>query len=506
MLSLLYEQKEEPQIMDFLEDLLIDKTVSAIFPSSNDSQYILSILKQPLQNQDNIIFRQEVCQDFLANNELLKELSSVFKRYDQLKDEWERSRSRLKTINNPTQLNETSLDMIRDIIYTLELNAQYCLKITSVPQVLRDIFKKYRVNSTGLLRIKELCEAHLKDDRYIRLRQVAKKLSKIPFDSGCFEISVDFSDSLHLYSTHLSRTHQESDNLTTKSLLSSLLNIRKEKTDQDESASLSVSGKTTRELVSVIAESLVEVSTLLANITRTIYPDFLGISQDFLFYSFAIKLHHIYIEEQIDVSFPDIRPEAEDIFDCKDLRDLFLVTKDYYSKRPTKNIVPNDVLLSKSKKGVLIKGNNDSGKTTFLRSIGAAQVLAQAGLSIPAKRAKISTRRNILTQFSKNEEELIADDVSGRFESEVKEIAAIMDKLEPYSLLLLNETFQTTAFDESAQSLFDILDVISEVNVKWVFVTHILQLYEMFYNIKKEILYLQMSKEQQYKLEQVDCV
>ena len=43
---------------------------------------------------------------------------------------------------------------------------------------------------------------------------------------------------------------------------------------------------------------------------------------------------------------------------------------------------------------------------------------------------------------------------------EVKEVSDIIAKL-GYSLVLFNETFQTTAFDEAAAAIYDILDIIS---------------------------------------------
>ena len=102
-------------------------------------------------------------------------------------------------------------------------------------------------------------------------------------------------------------------------------------------------------------------------------------------------------------------------------------------------------------------------------------------------------RRRILTQFS-GEEAISAVDSAGRFESEVQEVADIIAKLEPHSLVLFNETFQTTAFDEAAAAIYDILDVISQVNIKWVFVTHLVQLSELFAGSRKNVLLIRPER------------
>ena len=65
------------------------------------------------------------------------------------------------------------------------------------------------------------------------------------------------------------------------------------------------------------------------------------------------------------------------------------------------------------------------------------------------------------------------------FEGEVKEMAKMVDNLKPYSLILLNETFQTTSYDEGAVGIYNIISVFGRFNVKFIFVTHLLKLFDM---------------------------
>ena len=64
-----------------------------------------------------------------------------------------------------------------------------------------------------------------------------------------------------------------------------------------------------------------------------------------------------------------------------------------------------------------------------------------------------------------------------RFEGEVQELAAILDNIVPYSLVLLNETFQTTAYAEGSAGIKDILEILPVVKSKYIFVTHLVQLF-----------------------------
>jgi hypothetical protein len=54
-----------------------------------------------------------------------------------------------------------------------------------------------------------------------------------------------------------------------------------------------------------------------------------------------------------------------------------------------------------------------------------------------------------------------------------------MNALQPYSLVLLNETFQTTAYTEGAVGIYNIISAFARINTKYIFVTHLLKLFDM---------------------------
>ncbi len=514
MLSLLFKYPEEITSIGCSKELCLDQIVTRICRNKNLSDYVLTVLKQPLQNVANIVYRQEILRDFTANNKLYEELQAACEEYNKLRGEWSKAISRLRTRSGRMQFDAQNLNMIRDSVYTLETNALFCLNITSFPEVLLDILNKYHLKSEGLRNIKEFCRTRLEDENYIRLREIAQELSGIVLilENGC-EITVDLCDSLRAQAAHLIRiktSNPEQNVPRQRSFFASRFNPKNEKTEADNidnTVSFSAIRDTRGEMVALIAEALREVSSILSQLTRMLYPTFAGLAEELKFYDFALRLYDIYKEERVSACFPDIKQEADDIFYAEELYDLLLVTKAYFTPRFKQEVIPNDVELLNQTSGILIQGDHSSGKTTFLRAIGVAQVFAQAGLPISCKSAKISIRRRVLAHFS-SEDVLDIHDSAGRFEGEVKEIAALIDKLEPYSLILLNETFQTTAFDEAADAMFDILDVISEVNIKWIFVTHLLQLTKMFSDTRKQVLLLKTCNDEEnlYKLKVMDNV
>jgi len=513
MLSLLRRIPDSGPEVECLKDLALDHIMAMTCLTGDFSAYVLSVLQQPLQDPANVIYRQEICRDFFKYPELLPELTQLCRDYELLKKEWDEAAARQRSKTSAMQAISQSLDFVRDTISALEVNALYCGKIAAFPEVLLAALSKYRLQSQGLIELQEICRERLADPDYQRLRQITADLAEVApmIGKGC-EICVDIQDSLHAGEAHLAgvKSGKPEQVQRPQPLLGALFGRSAKPVEKAPEAGIALDGVSQRELVSLVNEALKETNSLLVHVTQSIYAPFANLADELWFYRFALKLKQVYEKEKVPYCFPTVKPSADDVFACEELYDLLLLVQDADRKYPLRNIVPNDVQLEASTCGMLVQGANGTGKTTFLRSVGIGQILAQAGLPVPARAAVISVRRRILTQFS-GEDTINGADTAGRFEGEVKEVAEIIAQLEPCSLVLFNETFQTTAFDEAAAAIFDILDVISEVNIKWVFVTHLMQLGAMFSGSGRAVLFLQTSAagSRRYKLEKMqvagDC-
>ncbi len=171
--------------------------------------------------------------------------------------------------------------------------------------------------------------------------------------------------------------------------------------------------------------------------------------------------------------------------DVKDLYDLSLIV----SKPNPRSILPNSMNIKENSAGIMLFGDNGSGKTVFLRSVAIMHVLAQAGLPIPAEHAVLPIYTRLVTQFSEGEWEFTEGNDAGRFEQEVRELAYMVDELPPNSLVFLNETFQTTAYDEGAEGLYHILNFFKAKSIRFISVTHLRQLEDKFSHTELTRLY-----------------
>ena len=231
----------------------------------------------------------------------------------------------------------------------------------------------------------------------------------------------------------------------------------------------------TAEFYSNIASgALSELSNAFDSWSDQIYKKYLSVYNQLYFYEIGLK----YISRTDHYGAKTVFPEITDKkgFFYEELYDMLLVFRDQSVKR----VIPNSMSVNSLKDGVLIFGDNGSGKTVFLRSLACMQVLAQAGLPVPCSSAEIYPYSAIYTQFSEGEKMFNKGNDAGRFEQEVSELAEMVNDLSDNSLIILNETFQTTAYDEGAKGLCDILKYFTDKGVMWILVTHLTQMRDFY--------------------------
>ena len=97
----------------------------------------------------------------------------------------------------------------------------------------------------------------------------------------------------------------------------------------------------------------------------------------------------------------------------------------------------------KEQRALIVTGANQGGKSTFLRSLGIAQVLCQAGMYVPAKKYPLHAYEDIFTHFTRREDATMN---MGKFEEELKRMEQILRGAKKNTLILLNESFAITKF------------------------------------------------------------
>lgn len=131
--------------------------------------------------------------------------------------------------------------------------------------------------------------------------------------------------------------------------------------------------------------------------------------------------------------------------------------------------VGND-LTADGKEMLVITGANQGGKSTFLRSIGQAQLMMQSGMFVPAASFSANLCSGLATHYRREED---ASMTSGKLEEELGRMSAIVDHIGPDALVLFNESFAATNEREGSEIARQIVDALLEKRIKIFFVTHL---------------------------------
>ena len=140
--------------------------------------------------------------------------------------------------------------------------------------------------------------------------------------------------------------------------------------------------------------------------------------------------------------------------------------------RPMSRTVGNDVEAG-GKGLIMITGANQGGKSTFLRSVGLAQLMMQSGMFVAAESFTASVSPGIFTHFKREEDRAMEH---GKLDEELSRMADIAGQLTPGSLLLANESFAATNEQEGSEIGRQIVRALLESGVRVVFVTHLFDL------------------------------
>lgn len=142
-------------------------------------------------------------------------------------------------------------------------------------------------------------------------------------------------------------------------------------------------------------------------------------------------------------------------------------------------IVSNDLIFDEENMIYLLTGANRGGKTTLTQAIGLLFVLAQGGISVPAESFSYKPVDMIYTHFPADEDKTMD---LGRLGEECVRFKTAYSDATSLSLLLLNESFSTTSFEEGYYIAADAVRALLKKGVRTIFNTHMHKLAEEITN------------------------
>ena len=132
-------------------------------------------------------------------------------------------------------------------------------------------------------------------------------------------------------------------------------------------------------------------------------------------------------------------------------------------------IVPNDLDFDADHTLYILTGANRGGKTTITQAVGQLFALAQGGIYVPAESFAYRPVDCIYTHFPADEDKTMD---LGRLGEECIRFKEIYTDCTADSLVLMNETFSTTSFEEGYYIARDSVRALMEKNVRTIYNTH----------------------------------
>ena len=132
-------------------------------------------------------------------------------------------------------------------------------------------------------------------------------------------------------------------------------------------------------------------------------------------------------------------------------------------------VTPNTLGFDREKRIYILTGANRGGKTTITQAAGQLFLLAQGGIFVPAERFSFSPADLVLTHFPADEDQTMD---LGRLGEECRRFREIYGLCSGHSLLLLNETFSTTSFEEGYFIAVDAVKAMLERGCRVIYNTH----------------------------------
>jgi DNA mismatch repair ATPase MutS len=432
--------KEMPKVLPHEEVLTQDLELNTLFRAmAGGDEFLLQAAKlavlSGLQNdQETILYRQAIFKDCLRNESVVKDI------YDLAVEATSGERRRWLGI-----ASRFPGGILSDAVRLLQVLMDVIAKLKRVADEQADKFE-----SEGLTTLFKMLKAELADDYSAAVKTRLKEL--------------EFRDGV-LMSAELGAGNQGVSYVLRQSLRPKPNWFQRIFSRNSSAYTFHLDGRDEagfRALSELRDEGINLVANAVAQATDHVASFFVMLRTELAFYIGCMNLHRQLDFNGLPICFPVPTQSGARKHSCVELRDACLGLS-------MKRVVGND-LDADGKKLFVITGANQGGKSTFLRSIGLAQLMMQCGMFVTAESFSADICRNLFTHYKREEDTTMK---SGKFDEELDRMSGIVDALTPDSMLLFNESFAATNEREGAEIATQIVRALLETRVKIFFVTHI---------------------------------
>jgi DNA mismatch repair ATPase MutS len=443
-----------------IQDLELNTLLRAM---AGADEFVFEVAQQALlaglrNDLDTILYRQAILRDCLKNPVVVRGL------YDLMTAVAEETRRQWWSLSGsyPSSMLYGSVDLMESFLHVLQ-------NLKSVVEENESNFESDGFRSLFAMLKKELTEQYM--------GTIKSHLKELKFRKGAL-LSAELGNSNEGTHYMLRKAHGKEQTWLDRLLGKGPVSYSFRLDPRDETGGRILSDMRNR--------GISRVALALTQSSDHVLSFFKALRTELAFYVGCLNLHRHLESNRMPVAFPTPMPSGERSHEFSGLYDVSLCLT-------MNGGVVGNTLHAQYKNLVIVTGANQGGKTTFLRSIGLAQVMMQCGLFVGADDFKAEICSALFTHYKREEDTTMK---SGKFDEELARMSDIAEHIVPKSILLFNESFAATNEREGSEIATQIVRALLEKGMKVFYVTHLYEFAWGFFNEKdKGAIFLRAERE-----------
>jgi DNA mismatch repair ATPase MutS len=431
-----------------IQDLGLDVLFSAMALKDN---FLFEAAKvavlSSVTDVDTILYRQRVLTDCLKNEEIVREIYrlAIEAVAGERKSYW-------GFVRYPSGILHRAVDVLQMFVGVLR-------KLRSVAD-----YNANRFNSDGFSRMFAMLRNELSDEYFL---EIETHLRRLRFRGGIL-ISAKLGRGNKGRAYVLRRPHDDRRNWVSRMLSAKPPSYSFQLHPRDEGGAQALSALSDRG-VNLVANAL-------AQSTDHILSFFQMLRTELAFYIGCLNLHAQLRQMGEPACLPKPAQAGARKLSFSGLYDVSLALS------MGRKIVGND-LAADRKNLVIVTGANTGGKSTFLRSIGLAHLMMQAGMFVGADAFTSEVCDGVFTHYKREEDTTME---SGKWDEELSRMSTLVDRVKSNSVILFNESFASTNEREGSEIAKQIVEALLDRRVKVFYVTHLYHFASSFVARRRE--------------------
>ena len=432
-----------------VKDIALHEVIGSMTGDAEEQKILRDIMVRIPTDPADMIYRQEILKDLLANEDLCKDIRSVIDSVKVLQY-YGNGAKRLHDRDN-------SLASLLEELRALKIYVE-------VVETLSDTLSSNEIKSEGLISVRDALKAIVDSEEF---RSVKPDIEKIHEDLSVAKgavIGVTLTADMDIENVTAIEfvDYKPRSNYTIMDIAvgSKIRNPFNDYKYQDPLLTAM-----TPHMKKHLGRHFAEVKRLIIKHSKYDSRMLTDLYNALVFYLDAADFGRKLASKNYVTSFPVITPGKD------------MVIKGLYNIRLAvagqKEIVKNDFSFADNEKIYILTGPNRGGKTILEQALGHISVMASLGMFVTADSCEGMPFANILTHFPIDENLTIN---YGRLGEEAVRIKEMVKAAGSDTLLLFNETFSTTSAADALYLCKDLIRILKEKGSCVIFNTHIHEL------------------------------